>query len=241
MLDTEHNVQESGPLTDGQELIILDDVTKAYTSGSHTFTALDHLSLTIKQGTFVAIVGASGSGKSTALNMITGIDRPTSGSIRINQTQLETLSENNLARWRGTNLGLVFQFQQLMPTLTIIENVMLAMEFVGTVPPAERPERAMHTLELVGVTDQANKFPTELSGGQQQRAAIARSLANDPPLIAADEPTGNLDSTSADVILDLFRSLAQDGKTVVMVTHEREIAHRVDRVITLSDGRLVQP
>lgn len=239
MLDTEHNVQESRPSGRGEPLVTLDKVSKAYTSGSQTFTALDSLSLTIKHGSFVAIVGASGSGKSTALNMITGIDRPTSGSIRINRTHLETLSENNLARWRGRNLGLVFQFQQLMPTLTIVENVMLAMEFVGTVAPTDRHPRAMHTLGLAGVADQANKFPTELSGGQQQRAAIARSLANDPPLVAADEPTGNLDSTSAEAILDLFRSLTNTGKTVVMVTHEREIAQRVDRVITLSDGCLV--
>ena len=213
-------------------------VTKVYETGAEDFPALSDVDLSIDAGEFVAIVGKSGSGKSTLLNMLTGIDRPTSGMVRVNGTALDDLSENEVARWRGDNVGLVFQFQQLMPTLTIAENVMMPMDFTKSVPTWERHPRAMSLLDLVGIQDQADKFPSALSGGQQQRAAIARSLANDPPLIAADEPTGNLDSHTADSVLQLLADLAAVGKTVVMVTHERDIAARVGRVVTVADGRI---
>ena len=221
-------------------VIDLQGVNKVYETGAGSFSALSDADLAIDAGEFVAIVGKSGSGKSTLLNMLTGIDRPTSGLVRAHGTVLDDLSENEVARWRGQNVGLVFQFQQLMPTLTIVENVMMPMDFAKSVPTRDRYPRAMDLLELVDVADQADKFPSGLSGGQQQRAAIARALANDPPLIAADEPTGNLDSHAADSVLGLFRDLTTAGKTVVVVTHERDIAAWVDRVVTVSDGRILR-
>lgn len=216
----------------------LHSVGKTYRTGERSFIALSEINLRIESGDFLAIVGKSGSGKSTLLNLLTGIDRATSGLVRVNGDDLGKMSENELARWRGRNVGLVFQFQQLMPTLTILENVMMPMDFVGEVPRKLRTQRGLDLLERVGVVDQAEKFPSQLSGGQQQRVAIARSLANDPPILAADEPTGNLDSAAADSILQLFRDLADEGTAVVMVTHEREIAVTVDRVITIVDGRI---
>jgi len=223
-----------------EPVVELSDVSKVYETGAGDFAALSGANLTVGPGEFVAIVGASGSGKSTLLNMLTGIDRPTSGVARVMGTELNELSENELARWRGTNVGLVFQFYQLMPTLTVAENVTMPMDFTGTLPPRQRIARAMELLDLVGIADQASKFPSTLSGGQQQRAAIARSLANDPPLLAADEPTGNLDSQTADSVLDLLRTLTKAGRTVVMVTHEREVAARVDRLITVADGAVLE-
>ncbi|MDP6666185.1 MAG: ABC transporter ATP-binding protein [Dehalococcoidia bacterium] len=224
---------------ESRRLIELRGVARVYETVSGDFPALTDADLSVDTGEFVAIVGKSGSGKSTLLNMLTGIDRPTSGVIRVNGTGLNDLSENEIARWRGNNVGLVFQFQQLMPTLTVVENVVLPMDFTGSVRTRERFSRAMSLLELVDVADQADKFPAALSSGQQQRVAIARALANDPPFIAADEPTGNLDSHAADAVLGLFRDLAAGGKTVVIVTHERDIASRVDRVVTVSDGRVL--
>ncbi len=222
-----------------RRVIELEGVTKVYETGAGDFSALSDADLVIDGGEFVAIVGKSGSGKSTLLNMLTGIDRPTSGVVRVNGTALDDLSENEVARWRGDNVGLVFQFQQLMPTLTVVENVMMPMDFTKSVPTRDRYPRAMDLLDLVDIADQATKFPAALSGGQQQRAAIARALANDPPLIAADEPTGNLDSHTADSVLGLFRDLTVAGKTVVMVTHERDIAPVVNRVVTVADGRIL--
>jgi putative ABC transport system ATP-binding protein len=219
--------------------IEVDDVVKAYPLSAGEVTAVDHLSLDIAQGAFVAIVGRSGSGKTTLLNLFAGIDRPTSGTVRVAGTDLGPLSESGLAAWRGASVGLVFQFFQLLPTLTVIENVMLPMDFARKIPISERRDRAQLLLERVGVGDQAGKVPATLSGGQQQRAAIARALANDPPILLADEPTGNLDSATAGAVLELFSDLNADGRTIVVVTHERDIRSVAGRQVTLMDGRVV--
>jgi putative ABC transport system ATP-binding protein len=186
----------------------------------------------------VAVVGRSGSGKSTLLNLVAGIDRPTSGTVAVGGTGLHDLSHDRLATWRGRTVGVVFQFFQLLPTLTAAENVMLPMDFSGAFPARERRRRALDLLDRVGVRDQADKLPATLSGGQQQRVAIARALANDPPLIVADEPTGNLDSETSAAIFALFGALARDGKTVVIVTHEREAVSGAGRTVTIADGRV---
>ncbi len=217
-------------------LIQLEAVTRTYKTPAGEFQALRGVDLEIACGAFVAIVGKSGSGKSTLLNMVGGIDRPTSGAVRVGGAAIERLGEDELARWRGRHVGLVFQFFQLLPTLTVIENVMLPMDFSGTVTPTARRARAFSLLDRVGVADQADKLPSSLSGGQQQRVAIARALANEPPVILADEPTGNLDSSTADEVLALFRSLTREGVTVVIATHERDIARVVDRVVSVVDG-----
>jgi len=219
--------------------IQVNDVVKAYPLGTGEFIAVDHLSLDIAPGEFVAVVGRSGSGKTTLLNLLAGIDRPTSGTLRVAGADLGSLSESGLAAWRGRKVGLVFQFFQLLPTLTVIENVMLPMDFAKKIPVGERRDRAQHLLDRMGVGDQADKLPTTLSGGQQQRAAIARALANDPPILLADEPTGNIDSTTADAVLELFADLNSDGRTIVVVTHERDIRSIVGREVTLMDGRVV--
>jgi putative ABC transport system ATP-binding protein len=219
-------------------MIALRQVTKHYQTEAGAFTALKGINLHVAAGEFVAIIGKSGSGKSTLLNMITGIDRPTSGEVRVGNTRVDTLSEGALARWRGRNVGIVFQFFQLIPTLSAVENVMLPMDFAGTFRYGERRDRAMHLLELVGLADQAHKLPAALSGGQQQRVAIARSLANDPPLIVADEPTGNLDSKTAESVFGLFASLVAAGKTILLVTHDTEQARRVDRAVLIADGEI---
>ncbi|TDD68899.1 ABC transporter ATP-binding protein [Jiangella aurantiaca] len=214
-------------------------VVKTYPLGAGEVVAVDHLSLDIAYGEFVAIVGRSGSGKTTLLNLLAGIDRPTSGTVHVARADLGSLSESGLATWRGHNVGLVFQFFQLLPTLTVVENVMLPMDFARKVPVADRRDRALHLLDRVGIGDQADKLPATLSGGQQQRAAIARALANDPPLLLADEPTGNLDSHTADAVLKLFADLNADGRTIVVVTHERDIRSIVGREVTLVDRRIV--
>ena len=222
-----------------EPVIQISDVVKAYPLGAGEFIAINHLSLDIPQGEFVAVVGRSGSGKTTLLNLLAGIDRPTAGRVRLAGADLGALSESGLAAWRGHNVGLVFQFFQLLPTLTVMENVLLPMDFAKTIPVGERRDRAQHLLERVDVGDQADKLPATLSGGQQQRAAIARALANDPPILLADEPTGNLDSATADAVLELFADLNGDGRTIVVVTHERDIRAIVDREVTLVDGRVV--
>jgi putative ABC transport system ATP-binding protein len=216
--------------------IQLDDVVKTYPSSAGVFVAVDHLSLDIGEGEFVAVVGRSGSGKTTLLNLLAGIDRPTAGTVYAAGADLGSLSESGLAAWRGRNVGLVFQFFQLLPTLTVAENVMLPMDFAKRIPVDQRRDRARQLLERVGVADQADKLPATLSGGQQQRAAIARALANDPPLLLADEPTGNLDSATADAVLELFAGLNTEGRTIVVVTHERDIRSIVGREVTLRDG-----
>jgi putative ABC transport system ATP-binding protein len=220
-------------------LIEVRDVTKAYETPHGRFEALRGVSLSIARGQMVAITGKSGSGKSTLLNVIAGIDRVTSGTVRIGATAIEALTESQLAGWRGRNIGFVFQFFQLLPTLTVLENVMLPMDFGATFPRDERPRRALALLARVGIAEQAHKLPATLSGGQQQRAAIARALANQPPILVADEPTGNLDSGTASAIFELFAQLARAGTTVVIVTHERELAHYFEESLAISDGVIV--
>jgi len=221
-------------------LIELADVSKIYQTNAGPFYALQYLSLQVNGGEFVAIVGKSGSGKTTLINMITGLDRPTSGQIRIGATNVEKLSENQLAMWRGKTIGVVFQFFQLLPTLTALENVMLPMDFCATPSVAERKTRAMDLLAMMEIDLHANKLPSKLSGGQQQRVAIARALATDPVILAADEPTGNLDSKTAESVFALFERLAGMGKTVLMVTHDSDLARRSGRQIHIADGVLSQ-
>lgn len=220
-------------------LITLTAVTKAYATAAGDYLALRGIDLHINPGEFVAIVGKSGSGKSTLLNIITGIDRASSGEVRVAGADLMQMPESRMASWRGRTVGIVFQFFQLLPTLTTLENVMLPMDFchIGTL--RERRERAMALLERVGLADQAGKLPMALSGGQQQRVAIARALANNPPLLVADEPTGNLDSQTAEAVFQLFIELAGQGTTIVMVTHDSDLARRAGRVVLVSDGRIV--
>jgi putative ABC transport system ATP-binding protein len=227
---------ESG-VTSGSPLICLRAVCKTYPTPGVPCRALSDIDLELFDGQFVAIVGKSGSGKSTLVNLITGIDRPSSGEVVVAGTPVHQLSQNRLARWRGRTVGVVFQFFQLLPSLTVAENVMLPMELCGTFG-GRRARRARELLERVDIGAQADKLPAALSGGEQQRAAIARALANDPPILVADEPTGNLDSYTADAILRLFGDLAAAGKTVLMVTHERDITRFSDRLITLVDGRI---
>lgn len=220
--------------------IVLEAVSKRYTSGGVDFHALREIDLEIMQGECVAIVGKSGSGKSTLLNILTGIDSPDSGTITINDTDVHALNESRLASWRGQNIGIVFQFFQLIPTLTIRENIVLAMDLVGKMPKGKRAEWAMALLEQVGIAGHADKFPSALSGGEQQRAAIARAMANDPPILVADEPTGNLDSQNAAGIQQLFAEQVRSGKTVLVVTHEQELSGMYDRMVTLKDGQIVE-
>ncbi len=222
-----------------QHLIALRTVVKTFATAAGTFTALKGVDLTVEPGEFLAVVGKSGSGKSTLMNMMTGIDRPTSGEVWVKGTAVHKLSENRMATWRGKNVGIIFQFFQLLPTLSVIENVMLPMDFCGLYGLGERHDRALHLLEMIDMAEQAHKLPSALSGGQQQRVAIARALANDPTLLVADEPTGNLDSKTASDVFHLFEELVSQGKTVVMVTHDRELAQRVTRVVTIADGEIV--
>jgi putative ABC transport system ATP-binding protein len=217
-------------------LICLQRVTKTFETPAGSFAALRGIDLEIGAGEFVAVVGKSGSGKSTLLNMVGGIDRPSSGSLTVGGISIHDLDHNRLAAWRGRSVGFVFQFFQLLPTLSVAENVMLPMDFCGTLPARQREARAFELLERVDVAEQAGKLPSALSGGQQQRVAIARALANDPPVILADEPTGNLDSRTSAAILRLFAELAEEGRTVVVVTHERDAASAVSRTVTLADG-----
>ena len=222
-----------------QAMIQLQKVVKTFKNSAGEFTVLKGVNLVLRKGEFVAIVGKSGSGKSTLLNMITGIDHPSSGHVVIGGTDIYQMSESARSLWRGRNLGVVFQFFQLLPMLTLLENVMLPMDYVGMYDFYERPRRAMELLKLVGLEAQANKLPVAVSTGQQQSAAIARALANDPPVICADEPTGNLDTRSADVIIRLFETLVKKGKTIAMVTHDPSLTERTTRTIVISDGELI--
>jgi putative ABC transport system ATP-binding protein len=218
-------------------LIRLTSIVKTFQTPAGSFTALKGVSLAVESGELVAVIGKSGSGKTTLVNMITGIDRPTSGEVWIAGTPVHSLSEGRTARWRGRNVGVVFQFFQLLPTISLLDNVILPMEFCGLYSRRERRERALKLLERVGMAEQASELPAALSGGQQQRAAIARALATDPPLIVADEPTGNLDSRTSKEILEMFKRLnAEEGITIILVTHDANIANTAKRVIRISDG-----
>ena len=212
---------------------------KRYESEAGAFTALNGVNLRINRGEFVAIIGKSGSGKSTLLNIIAGIDHPTSGEVIVGHTAVHLLRERRIAPWRGRTIGVIFQFFQLLPTLTVIENVMLPMDFCHMLSPRERRERALHLLERVDLVQHNHKLPTALSGGQQQRVAIARALANDPPILLADEPTGNLDSRTAEAVFRLFTDLVDTGKTILMVTHDSDLARQVTRAVILSDGEVI--
>lgn len=220
-------------------IIELDKVSKSFSQGDRSFTALKDVSLTINKGEHIAIIGKSGSGKSTLLNLITGIDHPNGGVLKVGGVDIHKLGESSLAAWRGKNIGIIFQFFQLIPTLTIIENILLVMEFVNVIPKVERKSRAKSLLEQVGILSHANKFPSALSGGEQQRAAIARALANKPDILIADEPTGNLDSATAASVKAIFQDLVAKGTTLIVVTHEDVSGGNYDKIIRLQDGEIV--
>jgi putative ABC transport system ATP-binding protein len=219
-------------------LMVLTDLVKRYDTPSGSFSALKGINLEVRQGEFVAVVGKSGSGKSTLLNLVAGIDSVSAGEVWIAGSAVHRMNESQLATWRGKHMGVVFQFFQLLPTLTVAENVMLPMDFCNAWPARERRPRALALLARLGIAEQADKLPAALSGGQQQRAAIARALANDPAILVADEPTGNLDSETTIGIMQLFAALVADGKTVLMVTHERDFSPYFTRTITLVDGAI---
>jgi putative ABC transport system ATP-binding protein len=221
--------------------VTLHRVTKTYRTGDTEFTALRDVDLTIDPGEFVSVVGPSGSGKSTLLNLVTAIDRPSAGRVAVSGVDVAELSENEAARWRGRNLGVIFQFFQLLPTLSLLDNVALPMDLCGVHPRRDRPSIAHELLDRVGLADHAHKLPAQVSGGQQQRAAIARALANDPAVIVGDEPTGNLDSASAASMMALFEALVAGGRTVVLVTHDQELADRAGRRIVVRDGQVTEP
>ncbi len=227
-------------MKDHPPLIQVNNVVKNFRVGGSEVTILKGISFEVNRGEFVSIVGPSGNGKSTLLNMITGIDRPSSGELIVTGREVHRMSENQLAGWRGETVGIIFQFFQMLPALSLAQNVILPMDFAHKTTPKERRERAMHLLELVGLADQAEKLPSMVSGGQQQRAAIARALANDPPLLVGDEPTGNLDARTAGEIFDLFSQLVEQGKTMIMVTHDKELAQRVPRRIEITNGRITR-
>jgi putative ABC transport system ATP-binding protein len=224
--------------SNNKHVVILRRVNKSFQVGESEIPVLKELSLEVHAGEFISIVGQSGSGKSTLLNMVTGIDFPTSGEVLVTGQNVTTMSENELAVWRGKNVGIIFQFFQMLPALSLLQNVILPMAFAGILPRNQRKARATELLELVGLADQLHKLPNMVSGGQQQRAAVARALANDPPLLVADEPTGNLDARTADDVFDIFVRLSSEGKTIIMVTHNQVLAGRVPRAIELDDGRI---
>lgn len=221
-------------------VVVLNEVVKSFPVGDDEITVLKGINLEIGSGEFISIVGPSGNGKSTLLNMITGIDRPTAGEVIVTGRPVHKMSENDLAAWRGDHVGIIFQFFQMLPSLSLLQNVILPMDFANKFEPKERRDRAMALLETVSLADQANKLPGMVSGGQQQRAAIARALANDPPLLVADEPTGNLDSHTAGDVFRLFNRLVEEGKTLLMVTHDKELARQVPRVVEITDGRITR-
>jgi ABC-type lipoprotein export system ATPase subunit len=221
-------------------IVEIKDVVKKFRVGSNDVTILKGVSFQVQPGEFLSIVGPSGNGKSTLLNMITGIDRPSSGEIVVTGQRIDRMSEDRLAAWRGEQVGIIFQFFQMLPALSLLQNVILPMDLARKYQPRERRERAQHLLEIVGLADQADKLPSTVSGGQQQRAAIARALANDPALLIADEPTGNLDSRTSHDVFNLFNDVVAQGKTLLMVTHDKELARQVPRVVEILDGRITR-
>jgi putative ABC transport system ATP-binding protein len=232
------NWKVTGKEYQSRHLVDVRRVEKVYAGAAGEFPALRGISLQLERGDFAAVVGKSGSGKSTLLNILTGIDRPTAGEVWVDGAPLHRLSEGQLAAWRGREVGIVFQFFQLLPALSIVENVMLPMDFGHTFPRSQYA-RAMRLLDQMEMAEHARKLPSALSGGQQQRAAIARALANDPPILVADEPTGNLDSQTAEAVFQLFAGLAGQGKTVIMVTHDPELARRAAKIFRITDGRIL--
>lgn len=232
-----HNIDHNSTPDDTDEgpTIRLEHVSKSYQTGRRAIQALRDVDLSVARGEWVAILGPSGCGKSTLLNLLSGIDRPSSGSVAVLGTQLSTLNEEKLARWRGRSVGIVFQFFQLMPTLTALENVMLPMQITGQ---NSHTSRAQELLEVIGLAHLADHFPNEMSGGEQQRVAIARALANDPPILLADEPTGNLDTASGRRVLELLSKTWQAGTTLILVTHDQEVAQMASRIITMRDGTI---
>lgn len=230
------------PKKDPQQPVAMIDIRnvhKYYHSAAGEYHALKGIDLQVNAGEFVSIIGKSGSGKSTLLNMMSGIDRPSSGEVWVNGSPIHELNENQMAIWRGGNLGIMFQFFQLLPALSLLQNVILPMDLAGKYTRRERRQRAEHLLDIVGLTAHRNKLPSMISGGQQQRAALARALANDPPLIVADEPTGNLDSKTAETVFTLFNDLVAEGKTVIIVTHDSSLAKRAHRTALIADGEIV--
>lgn len=219
-------------------IISVNNVVKSFPVGDGELTILKGISFSVKQGEFVSIIGPSGNGKSTLLNMITGIDHPTSGEVIVTGRKVHEMSENKLATWRGEYVGIIFQFFQMLPALSLLQNVILPMDFAGKYTSKEREERAMHLLDSVNLADHAHKLPGMVSGGEQQRAAIARALANDPPLVVADEPTGNLDSRTGDEVFSLFSNLVEQGKTFLMVTHDKGLCSQVPRTIEIINGNI---
>jgi putative ABC transport system ATP-binding protein len=234
-----HYEQPVIPAPPGETVIQMRGITKVFHSAAGEATVLKGIDVDVRQGEFVSVVGRSGSGKSTLVNMLTRIDRPTSGTVRVGDVLIHEMPEGRMAVWRGKNLGIVFQFFQLLPMLTLVENVMLPMDFCNIYPPASREQRALALLRLVGLEELAYKLPGAVAGGQQQSAAVARALANDPPILIADEPTGNLDSHTAEQVMGIFEELVAQGKTVLMVTHDQVLARRASRVLLISDGELV--
>ena len=223
---------------DNDSLVEITDLYKVYSTAAGDFTALNDITMQVKRGEFLGIVGKSGAGKSTLVNMITGVDHLTSGQIWVDGVPVHTLNEDQMALWRGKNVGVIYQSFELMPTLSILDNVMLPMDFCGLYVNGESQERAMELLRMVEMDDQHHKIPSTISGGQKQRAAIARALANDPALIVADEPTGNLDTATSEIVFEMFEKLVQQGKTIIMVTHDRSLANRFDRVLRITDGEI---
>lgn len=219
-------------------IIQVRDLVKTYRTPAGDFVALKGVSFDVRAGEFVAVVGKSGAGKTTLVNLLTGIDHPDSGAIAIDGTPIQTLNEDALARWRGENLGVVFQFFQLLPNLSLIENITMPMDFCETYPISEQEKRALHLLDQVNIAEHAHKNPARISGGQQQRVAIARALANDPPVLIADEPTGNLDARTAGEIFDLLERFVSQGRSLLVVTHDQKIGDRADRIIEIADGRV---
>jgi ABC-type lipoprotein export system ATPase subunit len=231
---------EARQADNGKDAVIqLRELVKTYTSAAGEFPVLKGIDADIHEGEFVAVIGKSGSGKSTLLNMIAGIDHPTAGEVCVNNQLLRELNESRMASWRGQNLGIVFQFFQLLPMLSLAENVMLPMDFCNLFSARGRRERAIELLSQMELEKHADKLPSAISGGEQQRVAIARALANDPPIILADEPTGNLDSKTAEVVFRIFEGLVSQGKTLIMVTHDSSLAQRATRTMLLVDGEIL--